>query len=42
MTGEPTLSSTIVEVQDLHKDYGGVRALNGLTMTIGRTRFTAS
>ena len=36
MTGEPTLSSTIVEVQDLHKDYGGVRALNGLTMTIGR------
>ncbi len=36
MTGEPTLSSTIVEVQDLHKDYGGVRAVNGLTMTIGR------
>jgi len=34
--GEPTLSSTIVEVQDLHKDYGGVRAVNGLTMTIGR------
>ncbi len=36
MTGEPTLSSTIVEVQDLHKDYGGVHAVNGLTMTIGR------
>ena len=36
MIGEPTLSSTIVEVQDLHKDYGGVRAVNGLTMTIGR------
>jgi ABC-type branched-subunit amino acid transport system ATPase component len=34
--GEPTLSSTIVEVRDLHKDYGGVRAVNGLTMAIAR------
>ncbi len=36
MIGETTRSSTIVEVRDLHKDYGGVRAVNGLTMTIGR------
>jgi urea transport system ATP-binding protein len=36
MIGKPTRSSTIVEVKALHKDYGGVRAVNGLTMTIGR------
>ena len=36
MTGETGPRSAIVEVQDLHKDYGGVHAVNGLTMTMGR------
>ena len=36
MTSETGPRSAIVEVQDLHKDYGGVHAVNGLTMTMGR------